>query len=182
MIAAEGGSRKRGRGMAALQRLRDEMETLQKQIETVLSISEYRENEDLSGLSDYAQVKSADEWQRIEAYQQILGRLEKVQDSLSYYERPVQEVSRISRNEDGRFETERGHYFTSGNVIEFLRTEQVFNYGTSQYEDADIWTKSRIEHNGTDYYIVGYPDVSLPNLQVRIRGEAGWQGISRKSR
>lgn len=182
MIAAEGGNRKRGRGMAALQRLRDEMETLQKQIETVLSISEYRENEDLSGLSDYAQVKSADEWQRIEMYQQILGRLEKIQDSLSYYKRPVQEVSRISRNEDGRFETERGHYFTSGNAIEFLRTEQIFNYGTGEYEDADIWTKSRIEHNGMDYYIVGYPDVPLPGLQVRVRGEERWRSISRKSR
>lgn len=156
--------------MADLKALSDEMEKLKKQIETVLHISGYRECEDLSELDDYWQIKSPDDRQKLERYQGILYKLDKMQEQLAYYEKPVKEVSRIYRNEDGRYETDRGHYYyTSGSCIEFLRTEEVYNYDTDEWENALIWTTSRVEHDGLDYYIVGYPGVGLSGLEVRVR-------------
>ncbi len=156
--------------MADLKALSDEMAKLKKQIETVLYISDYRNCDDLSDLSDYEQIKSADDWQKLEEYRGILYKLDDIQASLAYYEKPVKEVSRIYRNETGRYETDRGHYYTSGNSIEFLRVEETYNYDTDKWEDAPIWTTSRVEHNGQDYYIVGYPSVELSGLKVRVRG------------
>ncbi len=149
--------------MADLKALSDEMEKLKKQIETLLYISDYRNYDDLSGVDDYKQIKTADQRQRLEEYQSILYKLDDIQASLAYYEKPVKKVSRIYRNETGRYETDRGHYYTSGNSIEFLRVEQTYNYDTDKWEDAPIWTTSRVEHNGQDYYIVGYP--STPSKQ-----------------
>lgn len=48
--------------MADLKALSGEMAKLKRQIETVIYISGYQENSDLSGLSDYRQIKSADDW------------------------------------------------------------------------------------------------------------------------
>ena len=48
------------------------MAKLKRQIETVLYISGYQENGDLSGLSDYRQIKSADDWQKVEEYEGII--------------------------------------------------------------------------------------------------------------
>ena len=58
--------------MADLKALSDEMAKLKRQLETVLYISGYRENSDLSGLSDYRQIKSADDWQKVEEYEGII--------------------------------------------------------------------------------------------------------------
>lgn len=146
------------------------MAKLKKQIETVLYISDYRDCDDLSGLDDYKQIKTADQWQQLEEYRGILYKLDEVQSTLAYYERPIREVSRIYRNETGRYEMDRGHYYTSGNSIEFLRVEETYNYDADKWEDTPIWTTSRVEHNGQEYYIVGYSGVELSGLKVRVRG------------
>ena len=31
------------------------------------------------------------------------------------------------------------------------------------------WAASRVEHDGDDYYIVGYPDIKLDGLKIRLR-------------
>lgn len=156
--------------MADLKTLSDEMEKLQRQIKTVLYIAQYPEYDDLSALDDFNQIKTADERQKLEEYRHILSKLEEVQSTLAYYDRPIVEESRIYRNETGRYETDKGHYYTSGSSIEFLRTEQAYNEDTDTWEDVQIWTASRVEHNGQDYYIVGYSDLTLSGLMVRIRG------------
>ena len=58
--------------MADLKALSCEMAKLKRQIETVLYISGYQENGDLSGLSDYRQIKSADDWRKVEEYEGII--------------------------------------------------------------------------------------------------------------
>lgn len=156
--------------MADFKALSDEMANLKKQIEKVLYISGYRDCDDLSGLNDYKQIKTADQRQQLEEYRGILYKLDSIQANLAYYEKPIREVSRIYRNETGRYETDKGYYYTSGSGIEFLRTEEVYNYDTDKWEDAEVWTCSRVEHNGQDYYIVGYPNVELSGLTVRVRG------------
>lgn len=157
--------------MADLKAVSDEMAKLKKQIETVLSISDYRNYEDLSGLSDYKNIKSADDRQMLEEYRNILYKLDEIQTDLAYFEKPVKEVSRIYRNKIGRYETDGGYYYTSGSGIEFLRTIEAYNYDTDAFEYVKIWTTSSVEsHQGGEYYIVGYSDVELSGLKVRVRG------------
>lgn len=156
--------------MADLKALSDEMAKLKKQIEIILSISGYRDYEDLSGLDDYKQIQTADGRQRLEEYRNLLYKLDEAQSALSYYDKSVKEVSRIYTNESGRYETDGGYCFTSGSCIEFLRVEDVYNSDTDKWEEAEIWTTSRVEHNGQDYYIVGYSDIEMSGLKIRRRG------------
>lgn len=155
--------------MADLKALSDEMAKLKKQIETVLYISDYRDCDDLSGLDDYKQIKTADQRQQLEEYRSILYKLDEVQSTLAYYERPIREVGTLHLNSQGRYETESGYYYTSGSGIEFLRAEEVYNYDTDTWEDAEVWTSSRVESKNGKYYIVGFPNVELSGLTVRVR-------------
>ena len=155
--------------MKNLKALSDEMAKLKKQLETVLCISGYREFNDLSGLEDYEQIKTADQRQQLEEYRNILYKLDEVQSNLAYYERPIQEVGRIYLNKSGRYETSKGHCYTCGSCIEFLRTEEVYNYDTGEWENGEIWTTSRVEGKDGRYYIVGYPDIEMSSLTVRVR-------------
>lgn len=156
--------------MANLKALSDEMTKLKRQLETVLYISGYRDYDDLSGLDDYKQIKTADQRQQLEEYRNILYKLDTVQSDLAYLEKPIREVSRIYTNESGRYETDKGHYYTSGSGIEFLRTEEVYNYDTEEWENAEVWTCSRVESRNGEYYIVGYSDIDMHGLTVRVRG------------
>lgn len=156
--------------MADLKALSDEMTKLKRQLETVLYISGYRDYDDLSGLDDYKQIKTADQRQQLEEYRNILYKLDEVQRSLAYFGKPIREVSRIYTNESGRYETDKGHYYTSGSGIEFLRTEEVYNYDTDEWENAEVWTCSRVESRNGEYYIVGYSDIDMHGLTVRVRG------------
>lgn len=156
--------------MADLKALSDEMAKLKKQLETVLYISGYRDYDDLSGLDDYKQIKTADQRQQLEEYRNILYKLDEVQSDLAYFEKPIREVSRIYTNESGRYETDKGHYYTSGSGIEFMRTEEVYNYDTEEWENAEVWTCSRVESRNGEYYIVGYSDIDMHGLTVRVRG------------
>lgn len=156
--------------MADLKALSDEMAKLKKQIETVLNVSEYRNYDDLSGLDDWKQIKTADQRQQLEEYRRILYKLDEMQGTLAYYERPIREVSRIYLNETGRYETDEGYYYTSGSRIEFLRVEEVYNYDTDKYENAEIWTTSCLESENGKYFIAGYPNIELSGLTVRVRG------------
>lgn len=156
--------------MADLQTLSGEMAKLKRQIETVLYISGYPNFDDLSGLDDYRQIKTADERQQIEEYRNILYKLDEVQSDLAYYDKPVKEVSTLHMNASGRYETDKGHYYTSGSGIEFMRIEEIYNYDTDKWKNAGIWTCSRVESRNGEYYIVGYSDVELSGLKVRVRG------------
>lgn len=156
--------------MADLQALSGEMAKLKRQIETVLYISCYREYDDLSGLDNFSQIKSADERQKLEEYRNILYKLDEVQGNFAYFDKPVKEVSRLHMNASGRYGTAKGHYYTSGSGIEFMRIEEIYNYDTDKWENAGIWTCSRIESRNGEYYIVGYSDVELSGLKVRVRG------------
>lgn len=153
--------------MTDLKTLSSEMAKLKKQIETVFYISGYWENSDLSGLSDYEERKNPNDWQKIEEYEEILYELDEIKRRMDYYNNPVEEAGRLHLNSQGRYETDKGHCYTSGSCIEFMRTKEVYNRNKS--EDAHIWTTSWIESRNGEYYIVGYPDVELSGLTVRIR-------------
>lgn len=131
---------------------------------------DYYNCEDLSGLDDYMQINTAEQWQQLEEFRHILNQIDEIESTLAYLERPIQEVSRIYINGTGRYETGKGHYYVSGSGIEFLRNEKVYNYGEDMWETVGIWTCSRVESRDGKYYIVGHPDVEMSGLTVRVRG------------
>lgn len=164
--------------MTDFKRLSEEMSKLKKQIKTVLDVSKYEESDadDMAGwLYGFGQVESADNMQILEEYHRILYSLSDIQSCLTYHNCPVREVSRLHENEDGRYETDSGYYYTSGSGIEFLRTAEFYNYDTNLFEEVQIWTTSRVESKDGEYYIVGYPDVKMDGLKVRLRGNKEYE-------
>lgn len=128
-------------------------------IKSLLKLSTFYDYDDLSGLhydyEDGEQLFLADELKF------VMDKLADVHDRISYIARPVKEVSKLQKNSEGRYETRNGHCYTSGSRIEALVTDG--------YHEVPYWTRTRVEHNGTDYYLVGYKDVKLKGLTVRVR-------------
>lgn len=155
--------------MGDFRQLSEEVQNLKKQLDTLFRISGFQNTGDLSGLSDFEQMKTADQLQLLEEYQWMFNQLESVKSNLDYYARPVREVGTLHMNSQGRFETESGHYYTCGSVIEFLRKDEKYNIDTEEFEDVEIWTTSRVEADHGEYYIVDYPTFALDGLRVRVR-------------
>lgn len=143
-----------------MQILAEEMEKLDKQIETLLLVSGYRKCKgDVKKIdtTDW-ELNSADEQQMLEEYSAVMYLLERIHKRLAYYSLPVKEEGILRRSESGIYESGRYSY-ECGSIIEFLRADN----------GSVIWTTDKMEFNGQDYYILGYPDVVLQGLRVRIR-------------
>ena len=115
--------------------------------------SEYNEVDGKINYSD-----TSDERLYQDEFKGILERLEMVKGDIEYLKRPIKKTGVLHKNDRGRYETEFMEY-TSGNGIEALINE----------DEIVKWVVSRIEHNGKDYYIVGYSGINLEGLEVRIR-------------
>lgn len=107
----------------------------------------------------------------IDEYSNVLKNLTSGSDSRwSYLLRPIAYTDTLTLYSDGRYGTSNGrNYYTSGSLIEFEDTKDTMNAEGTPEETPVIWTISSVEHNGKDYYIVGYPDVDLNGLRVRVR-------------
>jgi hypothetical protein len=90
----------------------------------------------------------------------MLEKLEGIKNNIVYLNMPVKKSGTLHKNERGRYESEFREY-TSGCRIEILIIDPE--------EECEKWVISRVEHNGSDYYIVGYPKIKMDGLQVRIR-------------
>lgn len=135
-----------------------------KNTKSALEYADFQEYSDLSGI----EWDPRDPEQRflVSEYQRILERLEDVQMRLEYLQRPTGEPLPLRKNERGRYETAEREY-TSGGGIEYLQTVDIYPDG--EPETATEWRKSRVEHDGKDYYIVGDRQTPLDGLIVRER-------------
>ena len=110
-----------------------------------------------------------DDLQYIDEYRLALDNLSCIDYRLSYLDRHVSYTDTLIRRPDGRYGTRNDRsYFTSETVIEFAYRKEVQN-SDGHLEGIPVWTISSVEHNKKDYYIVGYPDVDLNRLKVRVR-------------
>ena len=152
--------------MVDIKELTDELTKLQSQIKTVLRLSNYREYDDLS---DIQYSRTPDNLLLVDEYRGILDKLSDMEYDLDYLNRPVEFEDILTLRLDGRYGC-RNHnqYYTSGTPIEFLYYDEVCN-DSGEFETLPMWRCSRVEHNGSDYYVVGYSDVELNNLKVRVR-------------
>ncbi len=130
-------------------------------IDNILKLSTYDDCDDLGGLE--INYQDGEQLFLLEELQAVMRNLDEVRGRLVYLARPIREVSRLHRNESGRYETEGGHCYRCGSPIEALVQDG--------YRDVPYWVWTRLEHNGQGYYLVGYSNVEMDGLTVRVRGE-----------
>lgn len=152
--------------MTDIKELTEKLRELEKQITTVLTISKYREYDDLS---DIEYSRTPDNLLLVEEYKNILYKLSDIQYDLDYLNKPIEFEDILTMRTDGRYGCKNhSTYYTSGTPIEFLYYDEVLN-DEGFFSTLPMWRCSRVEHNGTDYYIVGYSNVELNNLKIRVR-------------
>ncbi len=148
--------------MADLQMVFAEAVKLNRSIEQFLKLSTYSKYSDLSGLEidlhDGEQIFLRDEL-RI-----IVDHLDDVRDRIAYLSRPIVEVSRLRKGTAGKYRTAKGHFYDCRSRIEALVSDE--------YHEVPYWTRTVVEHDGEDYYMVGYKGVPLNGLRVRVRSGA----------
>ena len=148
--------------MADLQMALSEAVKLNRSITQFLRFSTYTDYDDLSGLdidfADGEQLLLLDELRR------ITDQLADMQEYISYLTRPVTEVSRLRKGTAGKYRTAKGHFYDCRSSIEALVTDE--------YHEVPYWTRTIVEHNGEDYYLVGYKDLPMDGLRVRVRSAA----------
>jgi len=129
-------------------------------IDSLLKLSTYDDYDDLSGLSiDY---DNPEELFLLDELKNIMVQLTNVRDKIKYLSRPVKETSCLYRNGVGRYETRQGHGYTCGSGIEALVSDD--------RHDSPYWVRTRVEHDGEDYYLVGHKGIDMNGLTVRVRG------------
>lgn len=147
--------------MKDLKQVLAETKELYSRIDSILKLSIYDDCDDLGGLE--INYRDGEQLFLLEELQANMRSLGEVRGRLTYLALPIREVSRLHRNESGRYETESGHYYTSGSPIEALVDDG--------YRDVPYWVWTTLEHNGKDYFLMGYGSVELDGLTVRVRGE-----------
>lgn len=145
--------------MADLQMALSEAVKLNRSITQFLKFSTYTDYDDLSGLdmdlTDGEQLFLRDE------LRVIADRLADVQDFISYLSRPIVEDSRLRKGTAGKYRTAKGHIYDCRSRIEALVSDE--------YHEVPYWTRTTVEHNGEDYYLVGYQGIPMNGLRVRVR-------------
>ena len=148
--------------MADLQTVLAEAVRLNRDISRFLKVSTYPEYDDLSGLdidfSDGEQLLLLDELWR------VAGKLADVQERIAYLSQPVTETSRLRKGTAGKYRTAKGHFYDCRSSIEALVTDE--------YHAVPYWTRTTVEHDGEDYYLVGYKSLPMNGLCVRVRPSA----------
>ncbi|WP_313563729.1 DUF5348 domain-containing protein [Ruminiclostridium cellobioparum] len=144
--------------MNDLEKVLSSASSLSWKIGELVKESKFEEYDDLSGLN----INYTDEEQLLlqDELRAILDHLEKAKRDIDYLNRPIAYTGYLHKNSRGRYETGDKEY-TSGSGIEVLIYDDFY--------EKNRWVKTRVEHNGDDYYLVGYGDISMQGLKVRIR-------------
>lgn len=135
------------------------LKMLNADIGEVLMMSTIKDYNDLSGLKINCQ--DSNELFLWKQTQSIMSKLLEVDNNITYLSAPIQEVGRLHKNASGRYETETGYEYSCGITIEALVEDD--------WHDVPYWVQTRIEASNGQYYLVGFRDVPLDGLQVRIR-------------
>ena len=148
--------------MANLQEVFTEAVKLNRQITQFLKFSTYKEYDDLSGLDiDFTDGEQLLLWEELRL---ITDKLADAQERTAYLTRPIVETSCLRKGIGGKYQTAKGRVYDCSCSIEALVTDE--------YHDVPYWTRTVVEHNGEDYYLVGHKGLSMNGLRVRVRSTA----------
>ena len=137
----------------------EQMTGLKIRIDDILRSSTYDEHADLRGL--HVDRKDSDQLFLLKELRSIMRKLADAGCSIEYLSRPVREVSSLYQNDDGEYVTGQGYRYRSGSLIEVLLQDDS--------QEFPCWVLTKVEHDGEDYYLVGYEDISMEGLNVRVR-------------
>lgn len=145
--------------MATINEVFTKAKELRWQIDSLIRLSTFNDYDDMSGLN--INYEDAEQLFLLDELRSVMDKLADSQNKISYLSRPIKETSRLHKNESGKYETKSGHYYSCGYGIEALVQDD--------YHEAPYWTRTRVEHDGTEYYLVGCRGVKLDGLTVRVR-------------
>lgn len=140
-----------------IQDLHDQLSELNKTIGQIITRSGFDIHNDLYDLEGSS---DPDSLMLREELTDVLDHLDSASSILTYLNKEVIGEYTLHKNDNGRYSCEIREY-TCGNRIEF--------YGYDDDIEKYRWRISRIEHDGSDYYIVGFRDLPLDGLRIRIR-------------
>ena len=132
---------------------------LQPGISRLLRNSTYPRYDDLSGLE--INYEDGEQLFLLDELRGVMEKLADVEDCIRYIAQPVLKMEKLRKNASGRYETGSGFYYCCGSPIEALVTDGRY--------DVPYWVRTSVEHDGTDYYLVGHREVRMEGLTVRIR-------------
>ena len=132
---------------------------LQPGISRLLRNSTYPRYDDLSGLE--INYEDGEQLFLLDELRGVMEKLADVEDCIRYIVQPVLRTEQLRKNASGRYETGSGFYYCCGSPIEALVTDDRY--------DVPYWVRTSVEHDGTDYYLVGHRDVCMEGLTVHIR-------------
>lgn len=143
-----------------------ELKKIDGSLRSVLKESKFYEYDDLSGLD----FDKADPEQRFlqEELRQALDCLEKADRIIKNLEAPIRYSGKLRKQSNGRYSLD-GRELSSGYCIEVLAPCEYYDCKKDDYVEGREWVSTRIEHNGDDYYLVGYSKVKMDGLEARIR-------------
>lgn len=145
--------------MADLKMVLAKATELNRNIEQFLKFSTYDRYTDLSGLEiDFTNGEQIFLWDELRV---IADRLADIQEMITYQSLPIVEESCLRKGVAGKYRTVKGHYYDCRSTIEALVTDD--------YHDVPYWTRTVVEHNGKDYYLLGCKDIPMKGLRVRVR-------------
>ena len=90
--------------------------------------------------------------------------LQKFHEQMDYLRMPAQEPHTLHRTEFKRY----GYQDGDGSLSEF-HCGQTLEALVPDYDGSLKWVLTRVEHNGSDYYLVGYSSTPMEGLTVRRR-------------
>ncbi|MDE7331236.1 MAG: DUF5348 domain-containing protein [Lachnospiraceae bacterium] len=146
--------------MTDLNMVLSEARKLNGSIRNLLRLSSYEDYDDLSGL--HIDYRDGQQLFLQTELREIMEKLSDVTGRIEYLSRPVTETSRLHKNRNGRYETEKGHYYTCGSGIEALVKDD--------YQEVPYWVWTSVGHDGKDYYLAGHKNIRMDGLTVRVRG------------
>lgn len=140
--------------------IKNKLNVLSKDIESVLKMSTYNDYDDMSGLK--INYEDPEEMLLLDELRGVMEHLDKAKDTIDYLNKNIVYTGKLRKNSRDRYETIDGKYeFTSGNSIEVLVDDG--------FHDCPYWAYTRVEHDGNNYYLVGYKETSLEELRIRKR-------------
>ena len=141
----------------------EQLAAIDRQAVSLLEAAGFHSDEGLGGAVRPLRDSAQDIFLR-DLTENMLDSLQLLHEELSYLKSPVCGEYRLEPFPDGRygfFDKEgRRHLFSCGKAIEAKIKDR---YGRQR------WVRSRLEHDGSGYYLWGHLDIPLAGLTVRER-------------
>ena len=147
--------------MKSLVQIMDQAMALKSEISKLLLASTYKECSDLSGLD--INYGDSEQLLQLEVLRDITEKLADIEATLDYMSLPVLEGGQLVKNAVGKYTTSSGYVLHAGSMVEALIADGIYN--------VPYWSIDRVEHDGTDYYLVKNLNTPMDGLAVRIRGK-----------